>query len=126
MTWRGGPNWLSTVPREGRAAIRQIQKSVEMTDVAHRASMHFRWSVLCTPSIGIATDVVLIARSDHDTRRWHVIERGQLIADTTSSGEGGRARQEFPAHGYGTDKRARPQHRMNGKRDSRHPNWFGR
>lgn len=82
MTYRGGANWLQTVPLEARREIRRIIDIAEGSDYSHRRSAFFyRWAVRLTPSVGTAEDVVLIARGEFTQREWPILEDGELVKD---------------------------------------------
>ena len=74
-------NWLRNVPPAGRVPIRRIIESVEGEDRTHRRThLYYRWSVLLTPSVGMARDVELIARTgDHREHRWHIMQSGRVV-----------------------------------------------
>lgn len=77
---RDKQQWLRTVPPLARRAIREIMAGFEQPGPHLNHSAAYRWSVLLTPLVGTASDVVLIARNrDGREYRWPVMRHGVLL-----------------------------------------------
>jgi len=84
MAWTNvqGGNWLRYVPDDARHAIEHIQERIDPRERGRRGG-YFEWWLWLRPSIGIPSDIQLIARSrehGHD-REWKIMRRGQLCRD---------------------------------------------